>query len=329
MDRNILDSSLLSSQPESEPDATFSSQYFPSSPPSILSDVDSCRKPKRPPPVTPRSFRRFFTPRSTLETLNNGEGIRTNRRALQEITGSTTVNRLPAFTRASNKPGSQIDSKALHTETNHTPTKKRKFTSSFDNILSSSPLRRVRIAPPIFEEQQEEKKLDEIVTKEDKPITAPKFEAEETNEELSPVLPIRRSTALRTSGALFSRSLSEYPSKRVTLRSYGAGPQDEAANFYSRPNDLHACINQRSSLPALPFCTTACNSTFTVHLRISRVSTNINQLIHSLPSETRTVAFACWNRQRMVNLNFPNPFSLSVRIRMPSWTWNFLQTINS
>lgn len=265
MDGGVLDSSLPSSQPESEPDAIFSSsQCFPSSPPSIVSEVESCRKPKRPPPVTPRSFRRFFTPRSTLKALNNEEGIRTNRRALQEIAGSTLNRSGPALARTSDNSDPQPLSKPLSKEVNLTPSKKRKFTSTFDNPLSSSPLRKVRVAPPIREEPKEDEGREggESIIDRDIHSEAPRDIKEKSHEKLPLVLPIRRSRALQTSGALFARSLSDHPSGKVTIRAsnYGASWQDEAANFYSGSDDLHACINQNRTHMTLPFCTTACNS---------------------------------------------------------------------
>lgn len=260
MDTNILDSGLPSSQPESEPDHIFSSsQYFPSSPPSIISDVESCRKPKRPAPVTPRSFRRFFTPRSFLIPLDNEEGIRTNRRALQEISGAALNRSGPA--------NSELGtfSKPFPKEANLTPSKKRKFTSTFDNPLSSSPLRRVRAIPPILEEREEPDDRDagECLVDLNIHAKASKFRQEKLHEESTPPLPIRRSVALQTSGALFARSLSDHPYKKLTIRSsnYGASWQNEAADFYSGSDDLYACINQNQTHMTLPFCTTACNST--------------------------------------------------------------------
>jgi hypothetical protein len=277
---NIPDSSLPSSQPESEPDLIFSSsQYFPSSPPSIISEVDSCRKPKKPAPVTPRSFRRFFTPRSALGTLHNGESIRTNRRALQEIAGPALNRSGPALARTSDKAESRIEPQSHAKEVNLTPAKKRKFTSTFDNPLSSSPLRKVRVAPPIHEEpvEEEERNSYDNVIGGNIHIEPSKFKKERTPQKLTPVQPIRRSAILQTSGALFARSLSDRRSK-VTIRSsnYGASWQDETSNFYSRPDDLHACINQNRDHMALPFCTTACNSKLihTVYLFLPEFNAN-------------------------------------------------------
>ncbi|KAK2759147.1 hypothetical protein FQN54_003247 [Arachnomyces sp. PD_36] len=256
-----MDSCLPSSQPESELDQIFSSdQIVPSSPPSIISEVESCRKPKRPPPVTPRSFRRFFTPRSSLATPSNGEGIRTNRRALQEITG-------PALNRTGTslpKPSGATESKLFSKPANLTPTKKRKFTSTFDNPLSSSPLRRVRVAPPIHEEREEDeaKVAEDFLIEHNTQIKTPSPRKQKAHEKPSPVLPIQRSTVLQTSGALFARSLCDHPSRKVTIRTsnYGASWLDETANFYSSSDDVHSCINQNRDHMTLPFCTTACNT---------------------------------------------------------------------
>src|SRR5436190_22258010 len=116
---NILNSSTPLSHRESR--KLNSSQDIPSPPSS-----PSYRKPKKPPPVTPRSFKRFFNPRSALNSINNGENIRTNRHALKDIT-SPVLNRLgPALVRTSKNPET-IVTKYPPQDGSHTPNRKRKL----------------------------------------------------------------------------------------------------------------------------------------------------------------------------------------------------------
>ena len=117
----------------------------PSSPPSIASDG---RRAQKPPSVTPRSFRRFFTPRSLLPTANNSATPTTSRQALRALT-SPTVNRLgPTFLRTS-KAGTRSPHDSLPEDFIRTPSRKRKDSfSSVASLLQSSPLKRVRVRSP-------------------------------------------------------------------------------------------------------------------------------------------------------------------------------------
>lgn len=202
--------------PRSEPVLPPSSQEPPSSPPSIASDIGIRRKQKKPPPVTPRSFRKFFTPRSALNSGSNG-GVKTNRQALKTLS-SPAINRLgPAFARTSKENSNEPAPSGL----TRTPSTKRKLSlSSIGSPLPSSPLRKVRIDAPVREEEigvpvrelevGGDVQDDETVIAEEKP---PK-----------PIAPIRRSQALQTSGGLYMRSVLGSRANRVTIRSNaGAG----------------------------------------------------------------------------------------------------------
>lgn len=213
--------------PQSEPVFPPSSQGPPSSPPSIASDVGIRRKPKKPPPVTPRSFRKFFTPRSILSSENNGS-VKTNRQALKTLS-SPAVNRLgPAFARASkttasrsipNEPAPVPAASGLM----RTPSTKRKLSfSSIGSPLQSSPLRRVRISAPVQEEEIDVpvKELEVAGEAQDDETTS--VVAEEDSPK--PIAPIRRSQALQTSGGLYMRSVLGPRANRVTMRANaGAG----------------------------------------------------------------------------------------------------------
>ncbi|PGH13264.1 hypothetical protein AJ80_06373 [Polytolypa hystricis UAMH7299] len=239
--------------PSSPPSLSASVPTIPSSPPSL--------RPKKRPPVTPRSFKRFFTPRSSLNSASAGGRVRTNRHALGDIT-APVLNRLgPALSRI---PDSSEDQplKSYSHDIYRTPSKKRKLSFSLSSSpLQSSPLRRVRISPPAHH-----KTLAQPI--ELKPVTGDdicQLDGPKKIPERTPCMPLRRSKALSTSGQLFLRSLSDSRSKRVTLRaSYGTGWQDQVSNFYSRPEDSHKCVyspnDERGERFTLPFCTASCHT---------------------------------------------------------------------
>ncbi|CAG7958170.1 unnamed protein product [Penicillium salamii] len=224
----------------------------PSSPPSIASDG---RRARKPPTVTPRSFRRFFTPRSLLPTTDNSSTPTTSRQALRALT-SPAVNRLgPAFSRTS-KAGTRSPHDGLPEDFIRTPSRKRK--NSFSSVASppqSSPLKRVRVRSPTSE-LEHDIKIPDL----DFGMRAP--EAPIVPKQLPPAAPVRRSKALATSGALFMRSVLGSRPNKVTLRANsGVGWQDLTSDFYSQPADLHACSSYSSEgAPALPFCNASCNT---------------------------------------------------------------------
>ncbi|KAJ6144753.1 hypothetical protein N7470_008648 [Penicillium chermesinum] len=209
---------------------------IPSSPPSVASDVGSGRKLRKPPTVTPRSFKRFFTPRSLLDSSHNGSGGRSSRQALRALS-SPAVNRLgPAFT-----------------------SKKRKHSfSSAASPLQSSPLKKVRLRSPVSNDIEQKACIRDIDVlargrhAEPIPVSPPKSR---------PASPITRSKALQTSGSLFMRTVQGPRANRLTVRSTaGANWQDLTSNFHSQPEDRHSCASYATNGHlALPFCNTPCN----------------------------------------------------------------------
>lgn len=209
--------------PRSEPYFPPSSQDIPSSPPSIASDVGFRRKPRKPPPVTPRSFKRFFTPRSMLGSgnNNNASAVRTNRQALKTLS-SPAVNRLgPAFT----KTLKAIEHRSESPELIRTPSKRRKLSfSSIGSPLQSSPLKEVHVRESVKYDQE----LAAPVRKFELNVSSiPEHEPKLTTFASKPprqVPPVRRSQALQTSGALYMRSILGNRANRVTMRANsGAG----------------------------------------------------------------------------------------------------------
>jgi hypothetical protein len=183
----------------------------PSSPPSISSDAGR-RRTRKPPTVTPRSFRRFFTPRSLLPIGDNSTTPTTSRQALRALT-SPAVNRLgPAFSRTS-KAGTRSPHDGLPEDFVRTPSRKRK--NSFSSVASppqSSPLKRVRVRSPTGEVERDIKipDIDFGLATAPPPPSPPK--------QAPPVAPVRRSKALQTSGAFFMQTVTGSRHNKVTLR---------------------------------------------------------------------------------------------------------------
>ncbi|KAK2742929.1 hypothetical protein FQN57_005059 [Myotisia sp. PD_48] len=232
--------------PSSPPPLSDSLETLPSSPPPM--------RPKGKPPITPRSFRRFFTPRSSLNGPNTRQ--RTSRNALRDIT-SPALNRLgPAFPGFSEHSDFTISKSSPNLS--RTPSKKRKLSfSSSSYPLQSSPLSRIRIAPPIFtdvESEQEEITPSSPIEEQQQPARHHSL--------LKPTLPpppLRRSKVLQSAANFYSRNITGSRGPRTTIRaSSNIDWQIETADFYSQSQDSHICRNGGN--PVLPFCTASCNT---------------------------------------------------------------------
>lgn len=206
----------------SEPILPPSSQEFPSSPPSVASEAGGDRRPRKPPTVTPRSFRRFFTPRSLLNSGNNASGVKTNRQALRAL-NSPAVNRLgPAFTRTSKAGSARSPYDGLPQDFARTPSRKRKHSfSSTVSPLQSSPLKKVRVRSPTGDEVEQKTTIRDIDMTTRGRYVEPMAPSPPKRR---PVSPVSRSRALQTSGALFMRTVQGSRANRLTIRSTaGAG----------------------------------------------------------------------------------------------------------
>lgn len=201
---------------------------IPSSPPSIVSEAGTRRKPKRPPPVTPRSFKRFFTPRSSLNAEISM--MPASRHALKELSTTSLNRRGPAFTKAkSSNAANSVGHgtlKSPFTEVFKTPSRKRKLSfSSPSSPPQSSPIRKVRLTTIAQDDRLVEKTVNEIelmlppetIVTPRKSVQKQLFTAKRALE------PVRRSKALATSGEYCLRSVSGRMD-RLTMRcNYGSG----------------------------------------------------------------------------------------------------------
>lgn len=156
-------------------DATNFSAHAASSPPSSIESI----KVKKPPPITPRRFTRFFTPRSSSDRSGNASSQGRSGRQLRDITASA-INRRAAdqyhkasvlFTNGFQDENADV--------TTPRPNKRRKIVSPppQSSPIQSSPLK----APPLSA-------VDEVVGDSQRQSRCkPEF-----NEEARFPLPIRR-----------------------------------------------------------------------------------------------------------------------------------------
>lgn len=232
--------------PRSEPILPPSSQEIPSSPPSVASEAGGGRRPRKPPTVTPRSFRRFFTPRSLLNSGNNASSVKTNRQALRTL-NSPAVNRLgPAFTRTSKADSARNPVDGLPEDFVRTPSRKRKHSfSSAASPLQSSPLKKVRVRSPPGDESERRTTIRDI----DVTTRGRSGEAPPSPPKRRPVSPVSRSRILQTSGSLFMRTVQGSRANRLTIRSTaGAG-----WSCWSHVNKLDSNILQAGKTSRLIF----------------------------------------------------------------------------
>ncbi|KAF1938500.1 WD repeat-containing protein-like protein [Clathrospora elynae] len=204
-----------------------------SSPPASAATVCS-RKPKRPPPITPKRFTRFFTPRNTRD-VSSRTSLSSSARQLQDITQSA-INRGRATRSTPRKTVNFIDiEKQMQTPQSSVRKRKSPYLSPETSPVQSSPSKRSRYATPPVDILEDSPELDE-------PAVYP--------------APIRRLKTLGGTSRILQRSFGGILSVgRGFRRDHCASWQDQTAEFYSGSEDLH-------QLPqgAPPFCTASCNT---------------------------------------------------------------------
>lgn len=227
----------------------------PSSPVLPICPTQTWSKPRKAPTITPRSFTRFFTPKSTVE---RGRKIGASRKALRDITASA-VNRKGR--RTPRKDGIKLE---LFDDTAITiKTKKRKTyvpSSPYPSPDPSSPLKRVRKQSP---ELPEEDDTDEDVFNFNGEDKEP---AEVGHSYSAHVDRLVRSEHISRLGRGLRQETGCPPRQMGTFHPdrSNAGSDEyqyETANLYTKPQDTHNCYN--ISLPSahtIPFCTASCNS---------------------------------------------------------------------
>jgi hypothetical protein len=209
---------------------------FSSSPPSAATGSLS-RKVKRPPPITPKRFTRFFTPRNSKTGSSRTAPTRSSRQ-LQDITRAA-INRSAAPRTTPRKTVNFADvENHVHTPSSSARKRKTPYLSPETSPVQSSPSKRSRyVTPPPITVLEDAPILDE----------PPVFPA-----------PVRRLRSLGAAPRTLQRSFGGILSVgRGFRRDHCSSWQDQTADFYSNADDLH-----QLSQGATPFCTASCNSMF-------------------------------------------------------------------
>lgn len=211
-------------------------------------------KPRKPPTITPRSFTRFFTPKSSMQ---KGSPMGSSRRILKDITASGN--------NARGRLRLQADAADLDGEVTDRLRKRRRLSSSPNNGPDlSSPLKRIQNrSPQIPSDAETISASSECDTDDDRPRDKSPTDKKRN---ARPPPPITRSSCLRTLGRDLQRELYG----QIKKPSRGWNPslaqdwQYETTQYHSRPEDRYSCkIVASGSAFTLPFCTVACNSRLT------------------------------------------------------------------
>jgi len=209
---------------------------------------------KKPPPITPRRFNKFFTPRPR----NTAQAVKTSRKALRSISGAALNSR---------RKLDQIEEEQddyLQVNENHNSRKKRRFSlissvqstpqsASFNFLpssqepLTSSPIRYGRDGSD-----------DEAVEDDEDALTEIDEDAWSQDEESMPVGPrIIPYARTGTSRSLLAGRLTGR--RRIQVAETSSVWQSEAASFYSNPDDVNRDFQNRQP-NILPFSMTACHT---------------------------------------------------------------------
>lgn len=210
---------------------------------------------KKPPPITPRRFTRFFTPRprnaaaasirTSRAALRVLSGSSLNSRSAQPVVDSKTRNDITAFDTPRGKKRKL--SFVTNDSTSSTPISQAAFLHGSQEIRSSptipercSPLHRSRRDVSLFDDEEAETDI----------------EVEDEEEQRDPVPRMIPYRARTTSGSILSTRLS---GRRVR---HEASPsklwQQQTGHFYSSPSDVNNSFSQNPV--ALPFSVATCNT---------------------------------------------------------------------
>lgn len=242
-------------------------QSLPLSPPS---GATGSRKLKKPPPVTPKRFTRFFTPRSLVNEEEIAEFLSESGRQLRDITRSAITNSRNAE-QDSKKTVLFADISDDQEENNATATpqtslrRKRKILPSPESSpVQPSPSKRFRSRSwarqdvQVFDEEafSDEDSEDEQEDEEDEEECAPIQRLQSTGVAMR--LLLRSFGGPRAVGrgrirdsCIGKDSQSSYTVQLLTTVDW----QPQTANFYTRPEDTYTYKT------AIPFCTARCNCT--------------------------------------------------------------------
>lgn len=219
------------------------SELPPSSPPPMPSTMGS-RKPKKPPPITPKRFTRFFTPRNTKPS-SGARSLGKSHRQLQDITRSA-LNRSKNATKTTPRKSVNfvdIDAKKPALETPPMSRKRKTaYLSPETSPLQSSPSKRSKYVTHPHPHAHFSILEDEPEAIEEEPQHFP--------------VPIRRLRTMGGPARVLQRSFGGIPGiGRGFPQDHCTNGQSYTSDFYSDPTDAH----QLPQGPP-PFCTTSCNT---------------------------------------------------------------------
>ena len=187
---------------------------------------------KKPPPITPRRFNRFFTPRFK----HKPQAVKTSRKALKDLSAT-----------ALNSRQQPLDSER--------PFKRRRLSfQSPSSSLPSSPLKHVGF----LSSSQDHPDDDDLAAEVQEDDTD--SEATTDVEDELPLPRLSRYTSLGLSSRLAHMRLSG--SRKPRTLCGDRLHQEETANFYSSPQDFNNDTGPtpQQTVSTLPFCITSCNT---------------------------------------------------------------------
>ncbi|CAL8574496.1 hypothetical protein XPA_000454 [Xanthoria parietina] len=210
-------------------------------------------KPKAKPTVTPRTFTRFFTPRS-ISTRSGKLGA--SRKALKDITAPAANHKSDVSCQSISIQENTIN---VLEDTAAVPARKKRKTqdSLLPNVVGSSPLKRVS-APAAQLTPNDTEDESDWDGKEEGKVTAQDAATGTPARWTSPIIRSRQRGAV---GGLLYRELGlNTPTQRLPL-CHGKDAHYEIANFYTTPRDRHLCNNLGDTTEqAIPFCIASCNT---------------------------------------------------------------------
>ncbi|KAI9754903.1 MAG: hypothetical protein M4579_004503 [Chaenotheca gracillima] len=240
-----------------EGEAVASSQETTSSRTSGGSNCSS--KPRKHPSVTPNTFRRFFTPRSSLSRRRPNSSAR---QALRDITTPSNNRSQGSSQRrlTTEEPFPDISARGNENALVSLPIEaKKRRSGSVVAYTAQSPSkskkRRLSAEPIVKSENQAISVLDATSEGED-PLS--QGDAGVTSAQSPLIQPIKRLSFKSLSTRVLQRSLGPRSITRVAPNA--ARWQFETENFHCRPADGHVCTDPTQQEYVLPFCTASCNT---------------------------------------------------------------------
>ncbi|KAI0122942.1 WD40-repeat-containing domain protein [Xylariales sp. AK1849] len=215
-------------------------------------------KERRNPSITPRKFRRFFTPRvsSHLSPAN----ISPARKALRDLAAPDLNKQYHTPTPSSPlRPPTRDDHVQDENDIGNARVKRRKIHHTPD----SSPCRPQPLEPSANLRPSVEKSA--LLSPIDSLQSSQVLESDESEDEdmfdQEPVERVACPTSRCLAGQILQREMGGTPRAG---RSYVSNPvsdwRTETAGFYSRPDDVHNCTSHDGPGRCIPFCTATCHT---------------------------------------------------------------------